>query len=128
MPDAEGKIRVAILAYTEVTASVVFAMHDLLSAAGRDWAFITSGVPGRQRVLPYIVAAQKTEVLTANGAWIKADHGFADCPPPDIVCVYPTSRYDRMIPASAALIGRSHGCVIAIEAGATLTCTCTGAR
>lgn len=35
IPDVEGRIRVAILAYPEVSASVmVYSMHDLLSAAG----------------------------------------------------------------------------------------------
>jgi hypothetical protein len=114
MPDAEGKILVAILAYTEVTASVVFAMHDLLSAAGRDWAYITSGIPGMQRMLPYIVSARKSEVLTANGAWIKTDYGFDDCPPPDIAAC-PTSLCRRTIPASVGLIGKSHGCAIAMK-------------
>ena len=58
-------------------------MHDLLSAAGRDWAFITTGVPGSQRMQPYIVSARRGEVLTANGAWIRTDYGFDDCPQPD---------------------------------------------
>src|SRR5689334_1126918 len=87
MPDSEGRVRVAILAYPEVTASVVFAMHDLLSAAGRDWAFITTGVPGPQRMQPYLVSARLGGVLTANGAWIRTDFGFDNCPQPDIVCV-----------------------------------------
>jgi transcriptional regulator GlxA family with amidase domain len=126
MPDAEGKILVAILAYTEVTASVVFAMHDLLSAAGRDWAYITSGIPGMQRMLPYIVSARKSEVLTANGAWIKTDYGFDDCPPPDIVCVP-----DFSLPPDDPCVGRFDREVTWLrdchEAGATLACTCTGA-
>ena len=82
MPDADGRIRVAIpFAYPEVTASVVYAMHDLLAAAGRDWAFITTGVPGSQRVLPYVVSTSSTDIQTANGVWIKADHTIHDCPP-----------------------------------------------
>jgi hypothetical protein len=79
MPDAEGRIRVAILAYPEVTASVLYAMHDLLSAAGRDWAFITTGTPGPQRILPYVVSADALDIQSANGAWIKSDHRFSDC-------------------------------------------------
>src|SRR5262249_23262635 len=87
MPDTEGRVRVAILTYPEVTASVVYAMHHLLSAAGRDWRFITAGVPGPQRMQPYIVSARNGEVLSANGTWIRTDYGFDGCPRPDIVCV-----------------------------------------
>jgi transcriptional regulator GlxA family with amidase domain len=126
MPDTEGRVRVAILAYQEVTASVVYTMHDLLSAAGRDWAFITTGVPGRQRMTPYIVSAQRSEVATGNGAWIKAEYGFADCPPPDIVCVP-----DFTLAPDDPCIGRFDSEVAWLRdcyrSGATLACTCTAA-
>ena len=126
MPDAEGKIRAAILAYPEVTASVVYTMHDLLCAAGRDWGFITTGVPGTQRIVPYVVAADRTEIRTGNGVWIKPDYDFADSPPPDIVCVP-----DFPLPADDPCIGRFDPEVQWLrqchEAGATLACTCTAA-
>lgn len=126
MPDAEGKVQVAILAYPEVTASTVYAMHDLLSAAGRDWAFITTGVPGPQRMHPYIVSAGGGEVLTANGAWIKTDHSFEDCPKPDIVCVpdFSLSPDDPCIGRFENEVAWLRGCH---SAGAALSCTCTGA-
>ena len=126
MPDAEGRVCVAILAYPEVTASVVYAMHDLLSAAGRDWAFITTGVPGPQRMRPYVVSARRGEVLTANGAWIRTEYGFDDCPRPDIVCVP-----DFTLPPDDPCVGRFDTEVEWLRnryrAGATLACTCTGA-
>ena len=126
MPDAEGKIRAAILVYPEVTASVVYTMHDLLFAAGRDWSFITTGVPGRQRIAPYVVSSDKHEIQSGNGVWIKPDYDFGDCPTPDIVCVpdFPlpaddpcSGRFD----AEVAWLRRCH------KAGATLACTCTAA-
>ena len=126
MPDAEGRIHVAILAYPEVTASVVYAMHDLFSAAGRDWAFITTGVPGPQRMTPYIVSADGGDVLTGNGARISAAHGFADCPAPDVVCVP-----DFTLPPDDPCTGRFDTEVAWLQdchrSGATLACTCTGA-
>jgi transcriptional regulator GlxA family with amidase domain len=125
MPDAEGRIRVAILAYPEVTVSVVYALHDLFSAAGRDWAFITTGVPRRQRVLPYVVSTE-TEVATANGVRIRADYNLVDCPPPDVVCVP-----DFPLPIDDPCIGRFDTEVAWLrqwhDAGATLACTCTAA-
>ena len=126
MPDTEGRVRVAILAYPEVTASVVYAMHDLFSAAGRDWAFITTGVPGSQRMSPYIVSAERSDVLTGNGARINVEYSFADCPPPDVVCVP-----DFTLPPDDPCIGRFDTEVAWLRdchrSGATLACTCTGA-
>jgi transcriptional regulator GlxA family with amidase domain len=126
MPDADGRIRVAILSYPEVTASVVYAMHDLFSAAGRDWAFITTGVPGQQRVLPYIVSEGKADVPSGNGVLIKADHSLVDCPPPDVVCVP-----DFSLPIDDPCVGRFDAEVLWLRrchaAGATLACTCTAA-
>ena len=38
--------RVAILAFPEATASVVYGMYDILLSAGRDWGVIVDGRPG----------------------------------------------------------------------------------
>ena len=63
------KVNVAILAVPEVTASAVYAMYDLFSAAGRDWSFIMSGVPGEQRMQPYVVTRDGAPVCSSNGIW-----------------------------------------------------------
>jgi len=101
-------------------------MHDLLCAAGRDWGFITTGVPGRQRIVPYVVAADRAQIRTGNGVWTTPDYDFGDCPPPDIVCVP-----DFPLPADDPCIGRFDAEVVWLrqcqEAGATLACTCTAA-
>ena len=101
-------------------------MHDLLCAAGRDWGFITTGVPGRQRIAPCVVAADSAQIRTGNGVWITPDYDFGDCPPPDIVCVP-----DFPLPADDPCIGRFDAEVLWLrqchEAGATLACTCTAA-
>ena len=126
MPDAEGKIRAAILAYPAVTASVVYTMHDMLCAAGRDWGFITTGVPGRQHIAPYVVAAERAEIHTANGMWIRPDYDFGDCPPPDIVCVpdfavHPDDPCIGRFDTEVQWLRHRH------EAGATLASACTAA-
>jgi transcriptional regulator GlxA family with amidase domain len=126
VPNAEGRIRVGILAYPEVTISVLYTIYDLFAAAGRDWAFITTGIPGEQRMSPYIVSAQRGEVPTANGVPIRVERAFEDDPVPDIVCVP-----DFPLPADDACIGRFDAEVAWLrrcyEAGATLACTCTAA-
>ena len=87
MPGQDGRINVAILAVPEVTASALFGMFDLFSSPGRDWSFIVAGTPGEQRMNPYIVARDTNGFNAANGIWVKPDHDFSTCPPPDIVCI-----------------------------------------
>ena len=45
-------VRVAILAFPEVTASVVYGMYDILLSAGRDWGVIVDGRPGPSPIQP----------------------------------------------------------------------------
>ena len=52
-------LKVAIVAVPEVTASTLFGMFDLFSSPGRDYQFITRGVPGEQRMAPFIVARHR---------------------------------------------------------------------
>ncbi len=87
MTNTDSKVNVAILAVPEVTASAVYAMYDLFAAAGRDWAFITSGVPGEPRMHPYVVTHDGAAVCSSNGVWIKADYAIGDCPAPALICV-----------------------------------------
>src|SRR5271165_2069853 len=87
MAEAPSPINVAILAVPDVTASTTYAMYDLFAGAGRDWAFITTGVEGASRMRPYIVAARPDVVRSANGIAIKPDHTIDDCPEPALVCI-----------------------------------------
>jgi transcriptional regulator GlxA family with amidase domain len=118
--------RVAILAYPGVTASTLYAMHDLFSAAGRDWQFITTGEAGEQRMLPAIVSAGALELVSANGAPIRADCRTDAMARPDLVCVPDFS----LVPDDAC-IGRFDAEVAWLRAqhaaGATLACVCTSA-
>ena len=79
--------RVAILALPEVTASTLFGMHDLFSAAGRDFGFITRGVPGESRMTPCIAARDAVPFLAANQVWVTPHAAYAELPIPDIVCI-----------------------------------------
>jgi hypothetical protein len=49
---ADDRLNVAILAVPEVTASALYSIYDLFASAGRDWGFITTGVPGRALMRP----------------------------------------------------------------------------
>ncbi len=126
MSHAEDPVDVAILAFPEVTASTLYAMHDLFSAAGRDWRFITTGVPGEQRMRPRVVSAGPLDVVTANGARIRADCRIEDIPRPALVCVpdFALSPDDDCVgrfDAEVAWLRQQHG------HGATLASACTSA-
>jgi transcriptional regulator GlxA family with amidase domain len=126
MPDAQGRIVVAILAVPEVTASALYGMFDLFSSPGRDWSFIVTGEAGEQRMQPYIVARDRQSFKAANGIGVSPDHGFADAPPPDVVCipdffVNPGDSVAGQYAAEAAWLRRCH------EAGAMLASACSGA-
>jgi len=126
MGNASPLINVAILAVPEVTASAVYAMYDLFAAAGRDWAFITTGKPGPSRLRPYVVSAEQAPVCSSNNIRINPDHAFDQCPEPAIVCIPDFSlapgdncagRFEREV----AWLRACHA------AGATLASVCTSA-
>ena len=78
---------VALLAYPECSASVVFGMYDLFMSAGRDWDAYAGNPPGPQALQPRIVAAGAGELTALNGVRIVPEGGLSGGPAPDIVCV-----------------------------------------
>jgi transcriptional regulator GlxA family with amidase domain len=119
-------LNVAILAVSEVTASALFGMFDLFSSPGRDYAFITRGTAGEQRMRPCIVARDKGGFSAANGIWVRPDHDFSSCPQPDIVCipdffVNPEESVAGLYDAEAQWLKRVH------NEGAMLASACSGA-
>lgn len=48
MSDSVTPITVAIVAFPETSASVVYGIYDLLASAGRDWGMIVDGRPDAQ--------------------------------------------------------------------------------
>ena len=125
MPD-EKPLNVALLAVPEVTASALFGMFDLFSSPGRDFAFITQGVAGVQRMSPTIVARSKDGFSAANGIWVRPDHDFGSCPRPDVVCipdffVNPGDSVAGQYEPEAQWLKRTH------KGGAMLASACSGA-
>jgi transcriptional regulator GlxA family with amidase domain len=121
----DRKINVAILAVPEVTASALYGMFDLFSSPGRDFPFIVRGVAGEQRMRPYVVARETNGFPAANGIWVKPDHGFSDCPTPDIVCipdffVNPGESISGKYDPEAQWLRRAH------DHGAMLASACSG--
>ncbi|MGK2858139.1 MAG: GlxA family transcriptional regulator [Thermoanaerobaculia bacterium] len=87
MGEENRAVSVAILAFPETTASVVYGMYDLFMSPGRDWGLVVDGKPGASLMHPYIVSARGGEIEAANGVRIASHETFDSAPPPDIVCV-----------------------------------------
>ncbi len=76
-------VDVAIVAFPEVTAGVVFGMLDLFHSAGRDWGLITARRAGTAVIHPRIVAQSRAPMVVSNGVPLTPDATFADAPLPD---------------------------------------------
>ena len=78
---------VALLAYPECSASVVFGMYDLFMSAGRDWDAYAGNPPGPQLMQPRIVAAESHAFAVANDVRIVPEASLSASTVPDLVCV-----------------------------------------
>src|SRR5260370_36850445 len=126
MSGTNGKVNVAISAVPEVTASALYGMYDLFASAGRDWSFLTKGVAGEPRMLPYVVSAHQPGFCASNNIWITPDYALDDCPVPAIVCVpdffiVPGESFAGRFNAEVAWLRKCH------ETGATMASACSGA-
>lgn len=117
---------VAILAFPETTASVLYRMYDLFASAGRDWGFVVNGAPGPELMRPVVVAATDDAFEAANGVTLKPHAAFDRTGPADIVCVPELAvppgddLGDRFTRELAWIRAR-------YEAGATVASACSGA-
>lgn len=80
-------IEVAVLAYPETSASVVFGMYDLFFSAGRDWSAMVEGKPGASAMRPRIVAKERRPFVVGNGVPIQPEATLEEMSRPAIVCV-----------------------------------------
>lgn len=78
-------LTVDLLAVPDVSASVLYGMHDVFSSAGRDWPVLMEGGEPVSLFEPRVVAATAEPMRVANGVWLKPDAALGD--PPDLVCV-----------------------------------------
>lgn len=126
MPDAQGKIVVAVLALRESSASTLYGMHEVLESAGRDWQLIVDGKAGESILKPVIVSADGAAFRCGTGLMVAPLASLADCPEPDVVAIPDLAvspdedlagRYDR----EAEWLHRQNA------RGAMFATACTGA-
>jgi transcriptional regulator GlxA family with amidase domain len=126
MSEDRRPVDVAILAFPETSASVVYGFHDLFHCAGRDWGLIVDGRPGPTLMAPRVVSARAEPFVAGNGVRIAPDGTLDDARTADIVCVP-----EILVPPGEPLEGRfeaeSRFLVACHAAGATLATACSGA-
>lgn len=120
------KLRVALLAVPDSTASTLFGMYDVFSGTGRDWEFLVQGETGEAPLEVGIVARTAQGFRAANGVWIQPHRALCDDPPPDIVCVPDlfVPPDDDLAPRYAEELAWLRDCH---DAGTTLATSCSGA-
>jgi transcriptional regulator GlxA family with amidase domain len=130
MKETPAPIEVAILAFPQTSASVVFGMYDLFLSAGRDWDRIVNGRQGHTLMQPRLVARDMEAFAAGNGVLIKPELTFEQCPAPAIVCVpevldpeeplglNPEIEWLRQCHATGAVLATAcSGAVLLAEAG-----------
>lgn len=119
-------VGVAILAFPEVTASLVWGAYDLLLAAGRDWGVIVDGVPGPQIFAPRVVSASGAPLHVSNDVPIAPHASFAQAADAAVVFVP-----EMTVPPGEPLAGRFAGETAWLRdryaAGKTIATACSGA-
>jgi transcriptional regulator GlxA family with amidase domain len=118
-------VSVAILAFPETTASVVYGLHDLFAAAGRDWGLVVNGRPDPQLMRPRIVSRHSGAFEAVNGVRIIPHASLDQAPDADIVCVSevaiaPGEPVEGRFQTEVAWLSER------FAAGATLASACSG--
>jgi transcriptional regulator GlxA family with amidase domain len=117
---------VAILAFPETTASLVYGMYDLFMSVGRDWELIVNGRPGPQLLEPLIVSATGESFRASNDIAITPHATLSAMPAASVVCVP-----ELTVPPGEPLEGRFDAEEAWLreryEAGALIAAACSGA-
>lgn len=126
MSHAPVPIDIAILAYPETSASVVFGMYDLFLSAGRDWGVIVEGRPGQSLMRPRIASRRGEAFAAGNGVPITPEVTLEQFPRPAIVCVP-----EILFSFDEPLAGRFEAEIAWLQkcyaSGAVLATACSGA-
>ncbi len=117
--------KIAILAFPETTASIVYGMYDLFMSTGRDWGVILDGKPGPGLIQSQIVSTTHN-IVAANDVHITAHTILETVTSVDVVCVP-----ELTVPPDQPLAGRFTQEIAWLKAhyakGATLATACSGA-
>ena len=120
------RLRIALLAVPESTASTLYGMYDVLESAGRDWTTLIEKGHGASALDVRIVSAKGRRFQVPNGLSIEPHGTLADCIRPDVIAIP-----DLMVMPDEDIAGRYAPEIAWIReahaAGAVLATACTGA-
>lgn len=124
---APAPLEVAILACTEVGASTVYGMYDLLSGAGRDWEQFIERRSVEGPLRPRIVARRAEPMTIANDVCLVPHAALDAIEAPAVVCIP-----ELYVPPVPSEIGSRFGPEVQAlkrwhEAGAIIATACSGA-
>src|SRR5262245_7927715 len=117
---------IAILAYPQASASIVYGMYDLFASVGREWGLIVDGEAGPALLRPVLISAKAGIFESANGLRVEPQATIAELPNPDIVCVPelavpPEAPLDGQFTEEKAWLARCY------RQGSTIAAACSGA-
>ncbi|NLD70662.1 MAG: helix-turn-helix domain-containing protein [Limnobacter sp.] len=128
MPNPREPLVVALLGTPEVSAATLYGFFDVLAGACRDWQVVHGALDDAppSPFHPCVITRDGLPFTAANGVRITPDFGFAECPPPAIVCIT-----DLMLPPGVELGDRYEAEAQWIRerhaAGALIASACSGA-
>ena len=127
MPSVVRKpaVSVSLVAVPEVSAAVMYGLHEVFSAVGVVWEAITGVAQHSRAMAPRIVAASTSPFETSLGVPIRPDSDFSKTTHCDIVIV-PDLAVDPAADARTQWPGASQWVKAQYEAGATVCSVCTG--
>ena len=82
-----GDVSVSLVAVPEVSAAVVYGLHEVFTCVGTAWETLTGEQTNCRRMRPRIVGASTAPLQTSMGANMIAEHTFQEAHRSDIVIV-----------------------------------------
>jgi transcriptional regulator GlxA family with amidase domain len=118
--------QIVVMAFAEVSASVLFGLYDLLHAPGRDWPLVVEGRPGESQLRPCIASVDGRPLRVANGVHVVPEAALHAHPTPAVaivpeVFVAPGEDLEGRFDAEIAWLRRVH------DSGAIVAAACSGA-
>jgi transcriptional regulator GlxA family with amidase domain len=82
-----GTVSVSLVTVPEVSAAVVYGMHEVFTCVGTAWEILTGSQTNTRKMIPRIVGASTAPLRTSMGATLMAEHTFEEAHRSDIVIV-----------------------------------------
>jgi transcriptional regulator GlxA family with amidase domain len=86
-PIQSKNVSISLVVVPEMSAGIVYGMHEVFSCVGRAWEALTGEETKCGRIKPRIVGSSTSPIQTTLGATIVPDHSFEEAHRSDVVIV-----------------------------------------